>query len=117
MKRILLIDPDLGVVLWLGDILGNAGYAVVPATSVQEAAKLISELSYEWVDLVLADASLDTTQLLNGLAAMELTGPPTVIRRDIKAEVMERSVEDVAQILLRDLHDRLFGGSAGAHLI
>ena len=57
---ILLVDPDLGFVFWLGHALDSAGYNSVPAQNTRDATALIQEhkLSIEIVviDPLLPDA-------------------------------------------------------------
>jgi hypothetical protein len=38
MVTVLIIDNDLGFMFWLGQILSEAGYAVLPAKSAPEAS-------------------------------------------------------------------------------
>ena len=57
MKTIVIIDDDLGFVFWLGRVLGDAGYQVLPAKGFSEASALLSELNTE-IDLLIANPSL-----------------------------------------------------------
>ena len=67
MATILILDDDLGFALWLGQSLSAANCRVLPATSVTEAAALVSHFRLT-VDLVLLNPSLaggrDFTQTL-----------------------------------------------------
>ena len=44
MKTILIVDRDLGFVLWLGHILNKSGSVALPATTIAEAAEMVSLL-------------------------------------------------------------------------
>ena len=54
---VLIVDPDLGFVWWLGEILGNAGCAVVPALNCEHAISLMKELSLS-LDVIFVDPTL-----------------------------------------------------------
>ena len=54
---VLIVDPDLGFVWWLGEILRNAGCAVVPALNCRQAITLMKELSLR-LDLIFVDPTL-----------------------------------------------------------
>ena len=54
---VLIVDGDLGFVWWLGEILHNAGCAVVPALNCQQAITLMKELSLN-LDLIFVDPTL-----------------------------------------------------------
>ena len=56
--RIIVLDSDLGFVLWLTHTLVANGYLAFPATSVPEALRLIQVLQAESVDLVIANPAL-----------------------------------------------------------
>jgi hypothetical protein len=57
MVTVLIIDNDLGFMFWLGQILNEAGYAVLPAKSASEAVELMSENNIE-ADLLIINPSL-----------------------------------------------------------
>ena len=44
-ERILIVDPDLGFLFWLGHTLSTAGYAALPAKGMREACGLVTQLS------------------------------------------------------------------------
>jgi DNA-binding NtrC family response regulator len=54
---ILLVDPDLGFVFWLGQALDSAGYNALPAESVRSAQELIREHKVA-VDILVIDPLL-----------------------------------------------------------
>ena len=56
-QMVLIVDDDLGLVCWLGDILNEAGARSVPALSCGEAAVLIERLAIE-PDLIILNFSL-----------------------------------------------------------
>jgi hypothetical protein len=53
VKTILIVDRDLGFVLWLGHILNKSGSVALPATSIAEAAEMVSLLGVR-VDVLIA---------------------------------------------------------------
>ena len=57
MKTVVIIDRDLGFVFWLGRVLGDAGYQVLPSKGFAEASPLLSELNTE-IDLLVVNPSL-----------------------------------------------------------
>jgi DNA-binding NtrC family response regulator len=57
VKTVLIIDPDLGFVFWLGQILLSNGYDAFPAKGVPEANTLLGELGVE-VHLLIINSSL-----------------------------------------------------------
>jgi len=54
---ILIIDPDLGRVCWLGQLLSQAGCQVIPALSSREAVRLVVELNLP-IDLAIVDPGI-----------------------------------------------------------
>lgn len=57
MKSVLILDPDLGFLVWLGQALAVGGYLGVPAPSVPEAIALIGKLDL-MIDLLVLDPTL-----------------------------------------------------------
>jgi ActR/RegA family two-component response regulator len=67
VKTVLLVDGDLGFVLWLGRTLYDAGYEAFPATTIPEAVAVINELKAK-IDLLMVNPSLiGTTELVDSL--------------------------------------------------
>ena len=64
LKLILIVDDDLGFILWLGHMLAAHGYPTVPATNGVEALRLVAELGIQTVDLVIANLMLPGTSEL-----------------------------------------------------
>lgn len=54
---ILIVDNDLGFVLWLGQILTDVGCQAVPALRCQDTAPLVEELNLG-LDMVIANPGL-----------------------------------------------------------
>lgn len=54
---ILIVDDDLGFVIWVGVTLAMSGYATVPAASVSEAKQLIQQLKVP-IDLAIVNLAL-----------------------------------------------------------
>ena len=52
---ILIIDNDLGFLMWLGLSLASRGYLTIPATSCQNALRLVDELQPPTIDLVIIE--------------------------------------------------------------
>ena len=57
-QMVLIVDDDLGLVCWLGDILNETGSRSIPALSCGEATVLIKRLGIE-PDLIILNSSLD----------------------------------------------------------
>jgi hypothetical protein len=57
VKTVLIIDPELGFVFWLGQMLLAAGYEALPAKGVPEAIALLGELGVA-VDLLIVNPAL-----------------------------------------------------------
>ena len=76
----LIIDDDVGLIFWFGDILGKAGWNIVPALNCRQAVAL----AVMWdsrIDLIVVNPAL------NGIAEMVLTlsrvhWPKIVLIRD-----------------------------------
>ena len=67
MKTILLVDRDLGFVLWLGAALDRAGYRALPAPGSQEVVELLNELRVPVHLLVVACSLPDASALVRSL--------------------------------------------------
>lgn len=57
MKNILVVDSDLGFILWLGRVLIGAHQQLLPACSVSDAMLLVGEPA-EPVDLLIINSSM-----------------------------------------------------------
>jgi ActR/RegA family two-component response regulator len=57
-ETILIIDNDLGFLLWLGLSLASRDYLTIPATSCQNALRLVDELQPPTIDLVMINSAL-----------------------------------------------------------
>jgi len=57
-EMILIVDEDLGFVVWLGLTLAASGYRTIPATSCQDARHLIGEAQIATLDLVILNSAL-----------------------------------------------------------
>jgi DNA-binding response OmpR family regulator len=86
MQTILIVDDDLGFVMWLANTLRAHGYPTLPMTSAPEARKIIAELEIAEVDLVIVNPALlgasdliDSRQMRQGfLRVLNIEG---VVRR------------------------------------
>jgi hypothetical protein len=58
VKTVFVVDSDIGFILWLGRILGDAGVGAIPATNTSEAWGLVTQLKPD-IDLVIINPSLD----------------------------------------------------------
>ena len=56
MKRILIIETDLGFVFWLGQALDSYGYQATPAKNVPDATSLLGQ-SKTNIDLLIVNPS------------------------------------------------------------
>jgi CheY-like chemotaxis protein len=65
-RTILIIDEDLGFLMYLGGVLCKAGYQAWPARDRREAQRLVEELGID-VDLVIAPSGMHTRTLTDAL--------------------------------------------------
>lgn len=79
MKIILVVDGDLGFIVYLSLALIRAGYMAVPSTTVEGAKSLLSELEYSSIDLLIANFSLPGAL---GLLKEFERGPVRIIQID-----------------------------------
>jgi DNA-binding response OmpR family regulator len=74
---ILILDDDLGFVMWLGKVLAMAGYQALPATDGNEALALVRELK---IEIALLIANLLAPGYLAVVAALNRQRiPPHII--------------------------------------
>ena len=67
-ETILIIDNDLGFLMWLGFLLSSRGYLTIPAPSCQDALRLVDELQPPTIDLVMINPALPgASDLINVL--------------------------------------------------
>jgi DNA-binding NtrC family response regulator len=67
-RTILVVDDDLGFVVWLGQTLVANGYLTVPAASAPQATVLLAELQIATIDLAIVNLALpSTTTLIDSL--------------------------------------------------
>jgi DNA-binding response OmpR family regulator len=57
LRTVLIVDPDLGFLLWLGQVLADAGFSNLPALTIQEAKTLIGTLNLT-VNLLIIDPTV-----------------------------------------------------------
>jgi CheY-like chemotaxis protein len=57
-QTILIVDDDLGFVMWLGHTLAATGYLTVPLTSAQESLRIIAELDLAVIDLAIVNPAM-----------------------------------------------------------
>lgn len=98
MKRILAVDDDRSVLMSLGGLLEQAGYAV---TETSDPGSVRARLEAEWFDLVLTDLrmpGLDGMQLLDTLAALDEPPPVVMLTAhgtlEVAVEAMRRGAVD-----------------------
>jgi DNA-binding response OmpR family regulator len=100
---ILIVDDDLGFVMWLGHTLAAAGYMTLPVTSVSESLRIIDELEVGVIDLAIVDSGMpgishliDTLRSRQGYLRMIATEPSS--RRAFDLNVAEE--EWIAKVRL-----------------
>jgi DNA-binding response OmpR family regulator len=72
VRTVLLVNRDLGFVFWLGQALDAIGYEAYPAKTVQDATRLVKELSLQ-LDLLIIDP--ETAGAMGFIAAAKLSWP------------------------------------------
>ena len=71
-QTILIVDDDLGFVMWLGHTLVAAGYLTVPITSAQESLRIIAELDLTAIDLAIVNPAMPgMSQLIDMLRSRQ----------------------------------------------
>ncbi len=56
---ILILDDDLGFAVWLGRALSQAGFQPVPASTADEAFRMLSDAGFPQLDLVIVNRDLE----------------------------------------------------------
>jgi DNA-binding response OmpR family regulator len=105
--QIIVLDNDLGFVLWLAHTLVANGYLAFPATSVREALRLIKALQFESVDLVIANPALHgVTELLDRLRARHVS-PKVIAIEDRALGTAISGIEAREAAWLKEIRTRL----------
>jgi ActR/RegA family two-component response regulator len=107
VKTVLIIDPDLGFVFWLGQALSAAGYEAFPAKDISEAIALLAELHVQ-VDLLILNPSLAGAAnlvaalrqsradlkllLLAGAGDQQIPSPDAILPKPAQADDLASSV-------------------------
>jgi CheY-like chemotaxis protein len=69
---ILIVDDDLGFVMWLGHSLAAAGYLTLPLTSAPESLRIIAELELAAIGLAIVNpAALGMAHLIDTLRSRQ----------------------------------------------
>ena len=71
-RAVLIVDDDLGFVVWLGHTLAAGGYLTIPTTSSNEAKRLIEELR---VKLCLVIANFAVSGMADYVGALQRQVP------------------------------------------
>ena len=99
--RILVVDDESSIRLFLEETLTNDGHQVVSAVSGEEALVLIAEQSF---DLALLDLNLTGIGGMEVLAALRRQSPDTVVI----ILTAHASLETAVEALRQGAHDYLF---------
>ncbi|HEX2675043.1 MAG TPA: sigma-54 dependent transcriptional regulator [Polyangiales bacterium] len=91
-KSLLIVDDDAGVVSWLEEELGAAGYAVTGVTSGQAALAALDDKSY---DLVISDVEMPDMRGPELLAAIHARKPAQLVLLITAFGTIELAVESV----------------------
>ena len=82
MKNALLFDDDLGLLLWLADVLCAAGYQAYPAEKFTDAASLLGDIQ-GGVDLAIVNPRLpEAVSLVNLLGSSPR--PPAIMALELE---------------------------------
>ena len=80
----LIVDDDVGLIFWLGEIFGKAGWNVVPALNCRQAVSL-AVMWESHIDLIVANPALDgVVEMVQTLSRVHR--PKIVIIRDHNVE-------------------------------
>lgn len=97
-RTVLIVDEDFGFVCWLGELLAEVGYDVIPASDTRSALALIDELNLR-VNLLIVNPKIrgafKMTRLMSsihdGLKIVAIGNPGMVAGEAIPAQTtMER---------------------------
>jgi len=69
-RTILIVDEDLGFVLWLGQLIKELGYLSLPASSCRQAASHIEKLNVSVSVAIVNPGLRGSSQLLQALVAV-----------------------------------------------
>jgi ActR/RegA family two-component response regulator len=71
-QTILIVDDDLGFVMWLGHTLAAAGYMTLPVTSAEATLRVMAELEVAVIDLAIVNpATLGMSHLIDTLRSRQ----------------------------------------------
>ena len=103
-RTILIIDKDLGFLMYLGGILCQAGYQAWPARNRREAQRLVQELRLN-IDLVIAPSGMQVKGLTDTL--VHHGKPPRLIvtqesKRTSRSEALDGAVGVIRKPSPRD---------------
>ena len=102
-KRILIADDDPSIRAWLTRLLGDAGYRVVAAGSVEEAKKTLISDGGSRPDLLITDVRMGAFNGLQ-LVAMDPRHIPAIVMTGHDDPVVEADARQLgAEFLLKPL--------------
>ena len=80
----LIVDDDVGLIFWLGDIFGKAGWNIVPALNCRQAVSLAAMWEL-YIDVVVVNPALSgVPEMINTLSRVHR--PKIVIIHDPEVE-------------------------------
>jgi two-component SAPR family response regulator len=97
MVTVLIIDNDLGFMFWLGQILNEAGYLVLPAGAVSEAVDLMSENKIE-ADLLIIKPSLPGVISLVAELRLSRSGLKVIASTEMEGQTYDSSGIDYSLV-------------------
>ena len=110
VKRVLILDPDLGVVVWLGKILHDAGFETIPATSLAVARDVVGSHGIA-IDLLLVGEQFVGSSVPQQIAvSLGLPASTALLLENIDEQAKVMPLPDIAQRLLDRIDAALKNG-------
>jgi DNA-binding response OmpR family regulator len=103
VKVVLIVDGDLGFVMWLGHALVDAGFQALPATSAEGAMYVLEKMRIAHVDVLIIDPDLPGSRHLREWLAG--SGPVKLITIGTSEPAAEAMIERPPQGAPPSPHD------------
>jgi DNA-binding NtrC family response regulator len=100
-QTILIVDQDLGFVMWLGNILALQGYLTLPSTTASQALKVIAELGIATLDLLIVNPALPGTSDLVDILRSDHVALKVILMEDSgrkATDIQETQWEWIAKV-------------------
>jgi hypothetical protein len=90
----LIVDDDVGLIFWLGEIFGKAGWNVVPALNCRQAVSL-AVMWESHIDLIVANPALDgVVEMVQTLSRVHRPKVAVIRDRDVEPDIFADATVD-----------------------